>query len=442
MRIRFLNIALLFLVVLVSAAYVPAATCRVTKTADTSDGSCTSGDCSLREAALEPSCMLIDFSLDLAGQTIVLALGDIPITHSVEIRGFGAEALAISGNKTSRIFYVAQGSSAAISGLTLKNGTGIGTGPAGGGAVFAHGGLTIDACYLTGNYSNGPGGAVAFRSFAEANLFNSTVANNASGDGQLEAVIVGDATIFNSTIVNNNGPGFSTDALALIVNSTIRDNGFRGVSIALGGRPTVANSVIEDVYIRDNFSGLQSEGNNIITITLGSIGTPALRPNDQVNVDAALGPLAFNGGHTPTQLALPGSTTIDRGSDSIVAKTNILSDQRGFFRIWDGDGDGAAHADIGAAEYLSQAMLPPVTVSGRVLGAVSGNPLRSQVVTVRDFNGNTRSALSSSFGWFVFDNLPAGFVYKVSVNARRGSISKTVFGDQDLSDADISVPGL
>jgi hypothetical protein len=255
-------------------------------------------------------------------------------------------------------------------------------------------------------------------------------------------VIVGDATIYNSTIANNQGPGFSTDAVALIVNSTIKDNGAMGVALAFGGRPTVANSVLEDVFFWDIHSGMQSEGNNIIIMAPGSIGFPAMRPSDQFNVDPMLGPLVFNGGHTMTQAPLPGSTTIDRGSNTTATTAGLLTDQRGFLRFVDGDGNGSALVDIGAFEFNSAASAAPVTVSGRVLGAVSGNPLRSQIVTITDMLGNSRVALSSSFGWFVFDNLPAGFVYRVSVNARRGSVSKTVFADQNLSDADILVPGL
>jgi hypothetical protein len=93
-------------------------------------------------------------------------------------------------------------------------------------------------------------------------------------------------------------------------------------------------------------------------------------------------------------------------------------------------------------ERKPQAALAPVTVAGRVLGAVSGNPVRSQTVAITDLLGNTRTTLSSSLGWFVFDNMPAGFVYRVSVKGRRGVQLKTVFAGQDLSDADILVPGL
>jgi CSLREA domain-containing protein len=69
--------SLLILVLLSSITSGYAANCRVTKTADTNDGSCTAGDCSLREAVAEPSCSLIDFSLDLVQQPIAVNLGDI-----------------------------------------------------------------------------------------------------------------------------------------------------------------------------------------------------------------------------------------------------------------------------------------------------------------------------------------------------------------------------
>jgi CSLREA domain-containing protein len=124
-HIRLLSIVLLFTVIFVSAAHAVPVACHVTKTADTNDGSCTASDCSLREAVAAPTCSLIDFSLDLSGQTITLTLGEISINRSLHIKGWGAEAIAISGNQASRIFYTATGTDVTISGVTMKDGRGI-----------------------------------------------------------------------------------------------------------------------------------------------------------------------------------------------------------------------------------------------------------------------------------------------------------------------------
>jgi len=47
---------------------------------------------------------------------------------------------------------------------------------------------------------------------------------------------------------------------------------------------------------------------------------------------------------------LPGSPAIDAGSNA--ATTGITTDQRGFARVVDGDGNMTAIVDIGAAEFI------------------------------------------------------------------------------------------
>ena len=59
-----------------------------------------------------------------------------------------------------------------------------------------------------------------------------------------------------------------------------------------------------------------------------------------------LGPLANNGGPTPTIALLPGSLAIDHGDDAVIINplTRLTTDQRGLSRR------AGAHVDIGAFE--------------------------------------------------------------------------------------------
>ena len=66
----------------------------------------------------------------------------------------------------------------------------------------------------------------------------------------------------------------------------------------------------------------------------------ALAPTDLINTNPLLGPLANNGGPTPTQALLPGSPAINAG----VAVPGVTTDQRGVLRP-----QGRA-PDIGAFE--------------------------------------------------------------------------------------------
>jgi CSLREA domain-containing protein len=440
----FSSIVLSLLVLVISVSLASSANCTVTTADDHVDQTC-NGDCSLREAVLEPTCSTIDFSLDLAGNPIVLTLGELAITHSVSITGWGADAITISGNNTSRIFYIATGANVQISGVTLRDGNGVGTAPNNGGAIRTLGGLTLDRVYFTGNdnlCASCYGTAVAFEGPTAGVIRNSTFSNNRATSW---AVITSTAStpgvsIYNSTISDNSGTAiYLVWSNVKLVNTTVVNNGPVGVYIAGMANLQIGNSIVRDIYRFSMLGGISSDGNNIASTASGS-NQVSYQPSDLVNVNPLLDSLRYNGGPTPTRAPLPGSPAIDAGNETLTINAGLTTDQRGFGRFADG-GAGRAIVDIGPFE-LNGAAPAPVTVAGRVLGAVSGNPLRSQTVTIRDMLGNTRSALSSSLGWFVFDNLPAGFVYRVSVNARRGSVSKTVFGDHDLSDADILVPGL
>ena len=74
-------------------------------------------------------------------------------------------------------------------------------------------------------------------------------------------------------------------------------------------------------------------------------------------INPLLGPLLPNGGQTPTRALLPGSPAIDAGNpggcrDEMA--TLLLTDQTGFTRTFDGDGDSTAICDIGAYQYRPQ----------------------------------------------------------------------------------------
>ena len=75
-----------------------------------------------------------------------------------------------------------------------------------------------------------------------------------------------------------------------------------------------------------------------------------------INEDPLLQPLADNGGFTLTHALGTGSSAIDAGNPD--PATCSSTDQRGFPRPVDGDGDGVATCDIGAFEYYHQVFLP------------------------------------------------------------------------------------
>lgn len=126
-KIHRLFFSSLFLSLLLAAAATAAsgAVFTVTKTTDTNDGVC-DADCSLREAVTAADAGVggntVKFSPSLAGTPIVLTAGEIQLI-SANITGPGANQIIISGNNSSRIFFVPAGNALTISGVTLTGET-------------------------------------------------------------------------------------------------------------------------------------------------------------------------------------------------------------------------------------------------------------------------------------------------------------------------------
>jgi hypothetical protein len=93
----------------------PASTCEVTSAVDDGPGT-------LRELIADESCATIVFADALHGETIVLTTGQLVLARDVTITGPGAEQLSVSGNERSRVFFIDEGATVAISGLTITRG--------------------------------------------------------------------------------------------------------------------------------------------------------------------------------------------------------------------------------------------------------------------------------------------------------------------------------
>ncbi|MBI4463628.1 MAG: hypothetical protein HY647_02890, partial [Acidobacteria bacterium] len=103
----------LVILVLFSALSVFGTTITVSNTNDSGAGS-------LRDAiAGAASGDIILFNVN---GTITLTSGEIEISKNLTITGPGAESLAISGNKVSRVFSITGGYTVVISGLFIENG--------------------------------------------------------------------------------------------------------------------------------------------------------------------------------------------------------------------------------------------------------------------------------------------------------------------------------
>lgn len=422
-------------------------------------GACTSapGDCTLRGAVmgLNPGDEVRFLSpLFDSPQTIDLVQGTIVVMHPTNIIGPGAHLLTVTGGS---IFTILDGPPESPTALTIS-GTRLSNGVTGG--IRFQGGqsgksLTATAMIFDGHTGEG---AVVVSPGSQGTFVNSTFRNNTAfplrggaitGQANSILTIIGctfhenfgsetirafATTVENSTIDHNSGRGLFVENSGFITSSTITVNGGGGV-YAGGTGAIVRNSIIAT---NNNFAGdvegiYTSEGYNFIGDPQSVLAFNQL--GDQVGssgapLDPMLGPLFDNGGTTFTRVPVVGSPVIDRGNSF-----NSNADQRGFTRPVDiasfpNAGDGA---DIGAFEVQAPTAAS-VAVSGRIMTS-SGTGIARARVTMTDMAGQTRTVLTSSFGYYRFEGVQAGGTYIIMVNAKGHQFTEQVVSVLDeLSD--------
>ncbi len=172
--------------------------------------------------------------------------------------------------------------------------------------------------------------------------------------GQSVYIAGGQATFSNSTVSGSSGDrgniGIANYAVMSLSHMTIANNVFGIVNI--GGNLTVEHTLLKNTgancsYSPDPPGRITSLGYNLSSDVRCGIFT---NPSDRTNVDPRIGPLADNGGPTPTHALLPDSPAINAGGTS--ANGCLATDQRGIARP-----QGTA-CDIGAYEAVVYAQPP------------------------------------------------------------------------------------
>ncbi|MDQ4121886.1 MAG: CSLREA domain-containing protein [Acidobacteriota bacterium] len=423
--------ACLFLVV----PSAQAVTFTVTKTADTDDGVCAAGDCSLREAIFAANDLsgpdTIEFKASVFGapnpvQQIILSvnLPELSIEDDLTIFGPGPKQLLINGNADDRVFSISSGKTVSIRDLSIINGK---TPPPDlggditsiiksyGGGILNLGNLTLSRVRMALNHSGSYGGAI-------------------KNNGTLTILY----SVINNNVGSHAGGGISNNGLLKIANTTITDNKAYGIGGGIhddGGSDTNLNNVtishntatgdgggiktsynpvgvvrLRNTIVSNNtgdagddvHGNFTSQGSNLIRVNTGS-SFAAGNPNatgDYVGTSAApldpkLGPLQDNGGITSTRALLPGSPAIDKGDDCVTWAANcvenkppapLVYDQRftGFNR------NAGASVDIGAFEAE-----PTVSVSD--VSLPEGNQNTTSFNFTVNLSGSTGQTVTVSY---------------------------------------------
>lgn len=223
-----------------------------------------------------------------------------------------------------------------------------GVGGAGsGGGIFNLGQLTVVNCTLAQNLAKG-GSEISqgFNGVSGGSAYGGAIFSE-SGE-----VLLLHATLAENAVAIGDGRGGQPEALG----SSIR---------VAEGAVTLISTVLSCANTETNVSGAIIDGGHNLSSDASAGFTSE---SSRANLDPRLGPLAGNGGPTPTMALLPGSPAIDAGDDAAAP----LEDQRGLGR------PVGPHADIGAFE-VGLSGIPRITTGPRDASVGAGQTVSFSV---------------------------------------------------------------
>jgi CSLREA domain-containing protein len=235
------------------------------------------GNCSLREAIAAAndntsidtcpagqSSTLDRITFDVSGTITLTEQLTITIGGALEIDG--GELITVSGNNSTRVFYVSSGAELTLQSVNIVDGY-INTGN-GGGIFVSEGKLNLNNSIITKNgsyggiYDNRSGGGI-YNDDGIVNITDSSIFRNwaTSSGGGISSSWDGLLTIKNSTIYTNSsgeyGGGIHTKGTTSITNTSIYNNSAADDG---GGIYNRGKLYITDSIISDNLGGTEDSG--------------------------------------------------------------------------------------------------------------------------------------------------------------------------------------
>ena len=260
----------------------PDATCSLREAVQTANGDVDAGGCTDANSAAADAIVLGggEYDLTIPGDENANVNGDLDTTGTVTIQGAGAAATGIDANggaTADRAVHALANSVLTLSGLTIHDGAGTGTGSSGGG-VRAESPSTLNLSGVSvidntiASSSGTSGGGI---SGATVNLADSTVSDNFAGlaGGGISAANVNltNSTVSGNRANNNGGGGILASGTATLVNSEVRANsttGDTGGGIQALTVDLTDSAVSENVATNTDGGGIEA---NSVALTRSSV---------------------------------------------------------------------------------------------------------------------------------------------------------------------------
>ncbi len=321
--------------------FVVASNLIVTSSTDELDVSYDATDLSLREAVNLAERIVGDDTITYAPAipaNLIMTLGQMEIhdaTGSLTISTTANNPVSISGNTTSRIFYVEGSSTLKLNNIQLTDGF---RNSSSGGAIYNRGIVELENTTISNSRSATVyGGAIQ----NDGKLFasNSTFSGNRAVYGGA-ILSFGDTTLINTTITNNTANGLSFAAGFYTVGEKTQL-----INTMISGNFVFGSPASKTDFLAYDLGAVAGSNNLIGTVNVESGLVNGVNGNLVGITDPLVTPLQSNGGPTPTHGLLTGSPAFNAGTDTVLAlPIGLALDQRGFGR------KAGLHVDIGASE--------------------------------------------------------------------------------------------
>jgi hypothetical protein len=305
----------------------------------------------------------ITFDPSLSGSKISVAGSQILLDKYLVIDASALPGgLAIDAGNSNRIFQLTTNSAVTLIGLTLTNGN---PGNSDGGAILNAGTLVLNQCTVISNTTSAYAGGIY--NSGDLTVNNSTFANNSSTGGSGDAGAIhnaGTLTAFQSTFTGNsaNGGGaiFSEGGAAFTV---------RQCTVVSNTAPTAGGIA---VYLD---TGIKTLANSIVSGNSPSdvAGSFTINSSNSVGANPRVGPLAYNGGPTPTMALLPGSPAIHGGGSYDEVQQVAVSGGAGTFILTFNGSNTVSLAFNAAAADVQSALNALPAIDGAAAVSLSGN---------------------------------------------------------------------
>ena len=293
---------------------------------------------SLREAVNHsPSGTLVTFASALNGQVLPITSGELNPNGKLTLDARSlSQGITLDGEHHNQLFRIDTGDSLRAEALTFSRGNASGT--LGGAIRVNNGELFLTDCTLTDHIAEF-GGAI----YSNTDLSGPTTTLNRCTLSGNHATNAGGAirngaglTILSYCTITANTAPYGGGVASYGDTATLTQSAFSIISGNSGG---------DTVFTNGTTNSFSSQGFNLIGD--GNTTGAFTISGDQVGItDPKLAPLAPYGGPTMTCHPLVGSPAIDAAGTVSPSST----DQRGYPRFTDGDGNGTAQLDIGAVE--------------------------------------------------------------------------------------------